>query len=746
MKRILGVRNIIDLTLAVMLIGGVVFSLGFGISLYIAREEVKREANLTVEADIDYMRAYVDGQLQRVEDAAYTLLCTQFGNTVRDAQGNCHVEIDPKRYNKPSIEEINALLSQFLDANPHVCGIAIGFEPDVYPNMSSTYGMASYITNVGGGKDTLNLGAIHDYRLRTWYSNAATSNRSTWSSPFRETSIGKVVTCFSVPLHGTDGRLIGVLGIDIDNEAFRNKCKEVAPYPRSEVAMLDSNFHFVAHSNPDFDLKSIDEVIDYDAYNFFDETCLQAFRNHESGHFEIDRIGDNDALFYFTPINRTGWTITIECPNNEIMDSITSMKRKTTTIAIVSILFMIVCFVWLFNRMQGVALAKASIDGELKIASGIQLDMLPKGYPAFPERDDIDVCGYICPAKSVGGDIYDYFIRDDKLYFAIGDVSGKGVPAALFMAVIHALIRNVTQHMSDPAHIIMALNDALAERNDHNMFCTMFIGVLDLNKGKLDYCNAGHCAPLLMLKNGDVHPLDVAVNIALGVIEKFPYKGQTYSMQGGDGIFLYTDGVSEAENHEKVLYGDKAIVKSLRFNPNSPNDTKLNASGVIEMVINDLSKHVEDADQSDDITMLMVQFNKHQENEVCLHLTNDVVEVSQLTQWLENVGETFDVAQEQMFNINLAVEEAVVNVMSYAYGEKTRMPIDIVARKLTDGLEITISDHGCAFDPTQVDAPDLTLSVEERPIGGLGIMLVRKLTRSVAYKREDDCNILTLVF
>lgn len=746
MKRILGVRNIINLTLAVMLIGGVVFSLGFGISLYIAREEVKREANLTIEADIDYMHAYLDGQLQRVEDAAYTLLCTQFGNTVRDAHGNCRVEIDPKRYSKPSSAEINALLSQFLDANPHVCGVAIGFEPDVYPNANSTYGMATYITNVSGGKDTLDLGAIHDYRHREWYSNAASSNRSTWSSPFRETSMGKVVTCFSVPLHGTDGRLIGVLGIDIDNEAFRNKCKEVAPYPRCEVAMLDRNFHFVAHPNPDFDLMSIDEVVDYDAYNFLDEACLRAFRNHEAGHYEVDREGDNDALFYFTPIERTGWTITIECPDSEVMESITSMKRKTTTIAVVSILFMIVCFVWLFNRMQGVALAKAGIDGELKIASGIQMDMLPKGYPAFPGRDDVDVCGYICPAKSVGGDIYDYFIRDNRLYFAIGDVSGKGVPASLFMAVIHALIRNVTQHISDPEDIMMALNDALAEHNEHNMFCTMFMGVLDLDSGVLNYCNAGHCVPLLIHEGGDVDSLNVNTNIALGVIEKFPFKGQTCNLQGGDGIFLYTDGVSEAENHEKVLYGDKAIVKSLQFDPHSPSDAQCNAAGMIDRVINDLSKHVQNANQSDDITMLMVQFNKHQQNEMTLCLTNDVVEVSQLTQWLETVGESFEIAPDLMFNINLAVEEAVVNVMSYAYGDKTRMPINIVANRLPDGLQITIADHGSPFDPTQVDEPDLTLSVEDRPIGGLGIMLVRKLTRNIIYKREDDCNVLTLIF
>ncbi|MBQ0069519.1 MAG: SpoIIE family protein phosphatase [Bacteroidales bacterium] len=738
MNKILGIRNLINISLAVMLIGGIVFASGFGICLYLAQQEVSREADMKIETNIDYIQSYVDGQLQRVEDAAYTLLSTRFGNAVRENDSTARVVIDYDTFKRPSPQEIFMMLNKFLDVNPQACGIAVGLESEVYSTPDQPNGFAAYVTNVGGQKEQLSLGAIHNFREKAWYRNAKVAGKAMWSNPFRETSHGKVVTCYSIPLLDNNNNLLGVLAIDIDTEAFRNKCNAVSPFPNSVVTMTDRNFRFVAHPDTSLLLMNVEQVARYDTSDFNDSVKGMMLA-HKSGHHTMRNSQGDDILFYFTSIKRSGWTIAIECPEASVFGNIDRMRRDTIFIALVSILIMIVCFVWLFRRLQGVALSKAGMERELEIASGIQRGMLPDSSTPFPQRDDLDVCGYINPAKSVGGDLYDYFIRDNRLYFCIGDVSGKGVPASLFMAVVHTLFRNLSLHDDNPASIMSSMNEALCRGNKHNMFCTMYMGVLNLSTGNLLYCNAGHCAPIL--RHGEnLATLDVSINIALGVIEGFPYKGQEINLSTGDAVFLYTDGVTEAENETKELYGDKQVISALRYAFMKAHQT---ASGVIDAMVNSISRHVGEAVQSDDITMLMISYSGPSNH--ALRIVNDVNEVTKLTPWLETVIADYKIPQDKAFNLNLAIEEAVVNVISYAYDNKEQ-PINIAATREGKDLVVTITDNGKAFDPTKAERPNLNLPVEERPIGGLGIMLVNKIASKVEYRRENESNKLSLYF
>ena len=244
---------------------------------------------------------------------------------------------------------------------------------------------------------------------------------------------------------------------------------------------------------------------------------------------------------------------------------------------------------------------KANMERDLHIAAKIQQGMLLKVFPAFPEREDIDIYGMQRAAKEVGGDIFDFLMRDDRLYFLIGDVSGKGVPASLFMTVVGHLFRNVARYSTSASVIVEAINNGLAEGNDEDMFCTIFCGVLDMQTGKVEYCNAGHNAPIL-IHNGKTEFMTPEVNLPAGVLGEFEYKSEEILLSEGDALFLYTDGVTEAENKDKDLFGDATtlamvdLLKDMRMKDLS--------DGVYDAV----KQFVDGYEQSDDLTMLCLRW------------------------------------------------------------------------------------------------------------------------------------------
>ena len=230
------------------------------------------------------------------------------------------------------------------------------------------------------------------------------------------------------------------------------------------------------------------------------------------------------------------------------------------------------------------------------------MGMIPKIFPPFPERDDLELAAKLVPAKEVGGDLYDFFIDDEKLYFIIGDVSGKGIPASLVMAVTCRLFRSVASYLNKPEEIIASLNDSLADGNESNMFCTAFLGVLDLTTGHLRYCNAGHNAPLIIGADGRVALLDVVPNLPLGLFGGFPYEGQEIQIDKQTMLYLFTDGVNEAENNVKEQFGDLRLEGLLRRN------ATLEPGDIIAATLSEVEHHADGAEQSDDITVMCIKY------------------------------------------------------------------------------------------------------------------------------------------
>ena len=267
------------------------------------------------------------------------------------------------------------------------------------------------------------------------------------------------------------------------------------------------------------------------------------------------------------------------------------------------VVFMLFGFMVMFVTMRRAIQQRSVIKGEVDVAAQLQQKMVPQQFPAFPNRSDFDLYGVLQPARVMGGDLYDFLLRDNKLVFCLGDVSGKGMPAALVMSVVHSVFRAAASHTSDPAEINSMINEAVAHGNDSNMFCTLFTGVLELATGRLHYSNAGHNLPVILSSDGTTHFLEAMPNIALGVIEEFPYQAQKVTLPCGTSLITYSDGVTEAESVDKRLFGDAALLKALEGKAN------LSPELLMDGLLKDLRLHTRFAEQSDDITMLGIKVN-----------------------------------------------------------------------------------------------------------------------------------------
>ena len=258
--------------------------------------------------------------------------------------------------------------------------------------------------------------------------------------------------------------------------------------------------------------------------------------------------------------------------------------------------------------LEATTAKKAAMENEMQLAKKIQMSMIPQKFPPFPKRTDIDIFGSLTPAKTVGGDLFDFIIRNERLLFCIGDVSGKGMPAALMMTVVRFLFRSVAAHSDTPKQIVEIINDCFSADNKTMMFCTFFLGVLDLKTGLLQYCNAGHEAPFILHRGErDVERLSVKPNIALGVMEGKPFLAEERQLQPEDLLFFYTDGLTDATNAEGQMFDIERVKETLR---QSVDNDLADAAAYVRRMTDEVAAFVKDAPQADDLTLLAVGQNK----------------------------------------------------------------------------------------------------------------------------------------
>ena len=260
-----------------------------------------------------------------------------------------------------------------------------------------------------------------------------------------------------------------------------------------------------------------------------------------------------------------------------------------------------------YNQLEETTTAKERIESELRIAREIQMGMVPHVFNAFPEQLGIDLYASMTPAKEVGGDLYDFFLRDKKLYICVGDVSGKGVPASMTMAVAVNLFRSLAKEGLTPAHIATRINDTLSTDNENSIFVTMFIAEIDLDTGRMDFCNAGHNPPVIInnqLKPGDPNRsyfIDMESNAPVGLWPELEYIGESIDNIKGNMLLIYTDGLTEAENDLQEQHGEERLLELVR------KDKLVSAESTVNMILSDVATHVGGAGQSDDLTILCLK-------------------------------------------------------------------------------------------------------------------------------------------
>ena len=243
--------------------------------------------------------------------------------------------------------------------------------------------------------------------------------------------------------------------------------------------------------------------------------------------------------------------------------------------------------------------ARERIESELRIARNIQMSMVPS---IFPDYEGLDMYASMTPAKEVGGDLYGYVLQGDKLYFAIGDVSGKGVPASLFMAQATRLFRTLATQGKKPAEICTSMNDALSgDDNENGMFVTFFLGLIDLQTGHMDFCNAGHNPPVIGVGGAQTDFLDMVPNAPIGIWPGLVFEGEEVDNVKGRSLFLYTDGLNEAENKQQEQFGDDHLLEILK------NNQFVSAQQVIERFNDEVEQHRNGADPNDDLTMMCIR-------------------------------------------------------------------------------------------------------------------------------------------
>lgn len=389
------------------------------------------------------------------------------------------------------------------------------------------------------------------------------------------------------------------------------------------------------------------------------------------------------------------------------------------------------------NDLQATTASKERLQSELTIAHDIQMGMIPT---SFPQREDLDLFASMTPAKEVGGDLYDFIIEGDQLFFIIGDVAGKGVPASLYMAVTRTLFRNLAGNYQSAANIVREMNHAIASTNDSYIFVTIFVGVLDMNTHYLTYCNAAHNAPVMISTEGECSLLEVDANLPIGIDDRYQYEEQRMDFPAGSALLLYTDGLTEAmyfaSDGSRKLFGEDRVLHDVEKN------SKASAMEVIDFLKQHVSVFADGTELGDDLTMLFVRHGKTKktgtESSRRIIMKNEMTEVGRLRTFFFSVCRENNIDDDTAKTLNLALEEWVANVIGYAYPKGMRGHVEVTA-DVSDGmLTLVVKDHGTPFDPTRHAEVDIEAGLEERAIGGLGIHLMRTIMDSVEYQRTDD--------
>ena len=713
---------------------------------------------------------------------------------------------------------------------PQIIAVVVAYEPGMGPETPE--GEYMRLARFGEGEAKLIDGA--NYQDKEWYKSIKESKTSRWQEPFIGDFVTEPIAIYTVPIFQTNENgekvFAGVLAVDMSIEFLKEEVTSI-PVSNSGYAMITTAKNTaVAYPKRIAQGKRNRDVIVKERRGKKDFDFDRRVRD-SSGLFIGTVAGGEESAIYYTTIHSNNWTFMVVWPIQKYRESQRAMRSQFLLMALggYSIILVIILlisfrvarplkelaiaarklgqgnfdiaipkmkgrdevaeFAWAFSNMltelkDNIEKQKdmKRIERELDLARNIQLSMLP-GEERDENSDDDrhELAPFLMPAKEVGGDFYDFFkIDNDHLCVVIADVSGKGVPAALFMMVSRIILRTMTKNLKSVVDAFNKTNYALAKRNRLNMFVTVWAGIIDLRTGHIDFASAGHNPPAVRHEDGSVEFIPSKAGLVMAAMEETIYKPQSYDLKKGDMLLLYTDGVTEATNGENKLFGDNRLLDAIR------KCADLNTANTCIFVKNEIDKFVQDVPQFDDITMLAIKFNGSDEPvweryEKTIDVSNngksgelksfvqdiltpmdgakkmqmqdaweryekivDVIPENQdiLTAFVEGILAPMEGSMKSQMQINIAIDEIYSNIVKFSGA--TRVTLIVEVRKATLTARLTFIDNGKPYDPIQQADPDVTLSAEEREIGGLGIFIVKKTMDSVSYRRNGENNELEI--
>lgn len=617
-----------------------IFAVIFGYNYYVSRrtiaKNIEEKANNIIVAATNQIESLLNSIQKIPENLAYLL-----------------------ENSSQSENELHRFLYAVIEGNPEICGIAVAFEPFAFKKDVRLY--APCFQRHEETIDFRYIDGQYNYFFMDWYQIPKELEKPEWTEPYYSEG-GELMSSYGVPFFRKTGgkrALAGIIVVDVSLEALRRMVSSIKIFKTGYGFLLSKNGTFVTHPKKEF---IMNETIFSIAEARGDESLRDFGRRMVRGKSTLmpyklkSSVTGKLSWMAHIPIESNGWTLGIIFPEDELMEDIASLNRIVLILGITGIGLLSFAVVSIarsitkplkdlalitehigagnfdveipetgtgdevgrlsqafrymetslkeyIDRLTEATIQRERMESELKIAHSIQMNILPKVFPPFPHRREFDIYATIKPAKEVGGDFYDFFeIDDDHICFVMADVSGKGIPAALFMAVTKTLIKSKAAVGLTPDRIITRVNEELCVGNDENMFVTIFCGILNVTTGEVLYANGGHNPPVIMRKNGPAQWVRGEGSLIVGIMEDAAYITERLTLEPGDSLFLYTDGVTEAMDKEGRLFTDERLLETLRGLRGQA------IEGIVEKTNGEIRRFVRDAPQSDDITMMVIEY------------------------------------------------------------------------------------------------------------------------------------------
>ncbi|WP_041277743.1 SpoIIE family protein phosphatase [Desulfotalea psychrophila] len=613
---------------------------------------------------IGYNYTVSRGIIEDLAEDRGTLLAASTGqriaavlNSMEKVADSIAFSLEDGNLNEKRLQELG---TQVLMNNQEIFGTAIAFEPYGFDPEKLYY--APYSFRSQNKISSTNLGRPgYQYFYMDWYQLAKELEKSIWTEPYFDTGGGhQLMSTYSVPFYRKDGKeevLAGVVTADISLDWMQKLIAEINTNETGYVFLLSRYGTYIAHPNAKV---VMNETIFTSAENQGQPLLRDIGRRMVAGESGVEELADlpltGDSFLYFTSLPEQEWSIGVVFPKQEMFAGVARLTKEVVTLAVLGFVALALLLIYLsckitrplrsltgsvndiasgnldvdlpavvaqdevgeltgsiitmrdslkqyIANLTETTAVKERIESELRIAHDIQMSILPKLFPAFPNRSEFDIYASIEPAREVGGDLYDFFFIDENRFcFLVGDVSGKGVPAAFYMAVTKTLLKVVAERGLNPGEILAKVNNDLAEDNDACMFVTLFLAVIDIGTGEVLYANAGHNPPLFIPKGGKAEWIPPLNELVAGAMEDSVYTTKSMTMQPGDTLFIYTDGVTEAMDSKQSLYSDDRLLTEV------DRCSGLAAKPFIHAIDDSIKAFTGGAEQSDDITMLAMQF------------------------------------------------------------------------------------------------------------------------------------------